>query len=94
MANQKPLVNPIMGNDTVLGYELHKSLGLKVGDKVKFMDHEFTISKTHRQRGSKDDITAWINLEVCQKLMNKEKRINSILASNVIVPVSIALVKL
>lgn len=77
---KKPLVNPIMGNDMVLGYELHKSLGLKVGDKVKFMGHEFTISKTHDQRGSKDDITAWINLEVSQKLLNKEKQINSILA--------------
>ena len=77
---KKPLVNPIMGNDMVLGYELHKSLGLKVGDQVKFMGHEFTISKTHHQRGSKDDITAWINLEVSQKLLNKEKQINSILA--------------
>ena len=30
--------------------------------------------------GTKDDITVWINLGVCQKLMNKEKQINSILA--------------
>ena len=38
---KKPLVNPIMGNDMVLGYELTQSLGLKVGDKVKFMGQEF-----------------------------------------------------
>jgi ABC-type lipoprotein release transport system permease subunit len=77
---KKPLVNPILGNDMVLGYELHKSLGLKVGDKVQLMGREFNISKAHPQRGSKDDITVWINLEICQQLLNKEKQINSILA--------------
>ena len=77
---KKPLVNPILGNDMVAGYELHKSQGLKVGDKVKFMGQEFNISKAHPQRGSKDDITVWINLEICQKLLNKERQINSILA--------------
>ena len=77
---KKPLVNPVAENDMVLGYELHKSLGLKVGDKVTFMGREFNVSKAHPQRGTKDDITAWINLGVCQQLLNKEKRINSILA--------------
>lgn len=77
---KKPLVNPVAENDMVLGYELHKSLGLKVGDKATFMGREFTVSKIHRQRGSKDDITAWINLGVCQQLLGMEKRINSILA--------------
>ncbi|MDD7987316.1 FtsX-like permease family protein [Lentisphaera marina] len=77
---KKPLVNPVAENDMVLGYELHTSLGLKPGDKVKFMGREFNVSKTHRQRGTKDDITVWINLGVCQQLLNKEKRINSILA--------------
>jgi hypothetical protein len=44
------------------------------------MGHEFKVSKTHRQRGTKDDITIWINLDVCQQLLGMDNRINSILA--------------
>jgi hypothetical protein len=75
-----PLVDPIAREEMVVGYDLNQSLGLKVGDRVVFMGHEFKVSKTHRQRGTKDDITIWINLDVCQQLLGMDNRINSILA--------------
>lgn len=64
----------------VLGYELHQSLGLNVGDSVKLLGEEFTIHKCHEHRGSKDDITAWINLRQGQELLDKKGRINAIVA--------------
>lgn len=75
-----PLVQPVPEGTIVLGYELHQSLGLNVGDSVKLLGEEFTIHKCHEHRGSKDDITAWINLRQGQELLDKKGRINAIVA--------------
>ncbi|HLU49239.1 MAG TPA: ABC transporter permease, partial [Planctomycetota bacterium] len=64
----------------VIGYELHHLLGLDVGDKTTLLGREFTIEKVHPQRGTKDDITAWIHLEEAQELLERKGLINSILA--------------
>jgi len=77
---RKPLVQPVPPGAIVLGYALHQSLGLKVGDEVCLMDKELTVHKCHEQRGSRDDITAWISLGEAQKLLNREGFINAILA--------------
>ncbi len=77
---KKPMVQPVPDGTIVLGYELHNSLGLKTGDKATFMGREFTVSRCHEQRGSKDDITAWIPLQDAQELLQEPHRINAILA--------------
>lgn len=77
---KKPLVQPAPPGKIVLGYELHRSLQLAVGDKVQLMGRPFTVHKCHEQRGSKDDITAWISLREAQELLDKAGRINAILA--------------
>jgi putative ABC transport system permease protein len=64
----------------IMGYELHKSLGLNKGDKTELMNRTFTISKCNETRGNIDDITIWINLEESQELLNKQGEINAILA--------------
>jgi ABC-type lipoprotein release transport system permease subunit len=64
----------------VLGYGLHQSLGLQVDDKVKLLGREFTVHKCYKERGNKDDFTAWIHLRAAQELLNKEGMINAILA--------------
>jgi ABC-type lipoprotein release transport system permease subunit len=64
----------------VLGYELHQGLKLKVGDKVKLMDREFTVHKLQPQRGDKDDITVFINLKEAQEMLDKRGLINAMLA--------------
>jgi len=77
---RKPLVQPVPEGTIVLGYGLHHSLGLQVGNKVKLLGREFTVHKCYEERGSKDDFTAWIHLRQAQELLDKEGLINAILA--------------
>ncbi|MCH7556578.1 MAG: FtsX-like permease family protein [Planctomycetes bacterium] len=76
----KPLVQPVPPGTISLGHELHRSMDLKVGEKVKLMGKEFTIHACHKERGNKDDITAWIYLAEAQELLDKQGLINAILA--------------
>jgi len=76
----KPMVQPVPPGTISLGYELHRSLGLKAGEKVKLMGKEFTVHACHEERGNKDDITAWIYLVEAQGLLDKKDLINAILA--------------
>ncbi len=76
----KPLVQPVPPGTISLGYELHRSLGIKVGDTVELMGRKFTVHACHEERGNKDDITAWIYLAEAQELLDKPAQINAILA--------------
>ncbi|MCX7045914.1 MAG: FtsX-like permease family protein [Candidatus Sumerlaeota bacterium] len=76
----KPMVQPVPPGTIVLGYELQQDLGFKVGDKLKLMEREFTVHQCYPQRGTKDDVTAWINLAEAQEMLNKKGQINAILA--------------
>jgi len=75
-----PIIQPVPKDSIVLGHELHESLGLEVGDTVTLMGKKFTVHRCHEERGNKDDITAWIELEQAQELLDKRGRINAILA--------------
>lgn len=79
-SEKSPLLHPVEKGSLVLGYELHNSLAIAEGDTVSFMGREFTVAKTHPERGSKDDITIWMNLAECQDLLGKQGRINAIQA--------------
>jgi len=77
---KKPLLEVVPSDSVVLGYELHRSLKLKVGDKITLQGHEFIVSKLHPERGNKDDISLWIPLATAQAIFNEPGRINAILA--------------
>jgi putative ABC transport system permease protein len=77
---QKPLLQPAPPGAVVLGYELHRSLNIKAGDSISLLGKPFTVKECYRERGNKDDITAWINLKDAQTLLKKEGQINAILA--------------
>jgi hypothetical protein len=77
---KKPLIDPVPEGKLVVGYELHQSLGLNPGDTVKLMGREFAVQKCHKERGTVDDITLWMNLGECQQILNQKGRINAILA--------------
>ncbi len=77
---RNPLVQPVPLGTIVLGYGLHQSLGLEVGNKVKLLGREFTVHRCYEERGSEDDFTAWIYLRQAQELLDKEGLINAILA--------------
>ncbi len=77
---KKPLIDLVPSGKIVVGYELHKSLGLKSGDTVPILGKDFTVQKGHPERGTVDDITIWMNLAQCQELLGQQGRINAILA--------------
>ncbi len=80
------MFQPVPPRSMVVGYRLHESLKLNVGDRVTLLGTEFTVSKLHEERGDKDDITVWINLAEAQRLLKQaglipeERVINEILA--------------
>ncbi|MCX6874420.1 MAG: hypothetical protein NTW21_11535 [Verrucomicrobia bacterium] len=76
----EPLIDPVQRGRIVLGAELHQSLGFKVGDRLTLLGREFTVAKCHPERGSKDDITAWLNLRDAQDLLGQPGLINEIQA--------------
>ncbi|MBI2441433.1 MAG: hypothetical protein HYV35_08695 [Lentisphaerae bacterium] len=77
---KQSMSQPVPPGGIVLGYELHRDRGLKLGDQVSLLGRQFTVQRLHDERGNKDDITAWIELSVAQDLLNKKGRINAILA--------------
>lgn len=79
-APKEPILVAVPPGTMVVGYELHRSLNLAVGDQVKLLGRGFTVSKCNSERGNKDDITVWIDLKEAQALLNKKGKINGILA--------------
>ena len=75
---KKPIIAVVPSGGIVLGYELWDSLNLKVGNEVTLLGETFKVSECHPQRGTKDDITAWINLKTAQHLLGRENQINEI----------------
>ena len=74
------LLDPVLPGHVVVGYELHRSLKLAVGDKIELCKRPLTVSALQPQRGNQDDITLWINLREAQQILGKEGRINAIQA--------------
>jgi putative ABC transport system permease protein len=80
LSPKEPMVQPVPDGTIILGHELHKSLNIKVNDKIDLMGRTFTVKNCYQERGTKDDITAWISLKDAQTLLKKEGLINAILA--------------
>lgn len=80
VAPKEPIQTAVPPGTMVVGYELHRSLGLSKGDEVELLDRSFTVGTLNEERGSKDDITIWIDLDEAQELLKKEGLINGILA--------------
>ncbi len=79
-APKEPMMDAVPKGSMIIGYELHKSLGLQEGDETRLLNRNFKILKCNEERGNIDDITIWINLGESQELLNKEGQINAILA--------------
>ncbi len=77
---KKPMVQPVPEGTIVLGYQLHRSLSLVEGQSVRLMGREFEVHRCHEERGTQDDMTAWIPLREAQEMLGKEGQINAILA--------------
>lgn len=77
---KKPLLDAVPPGSVVVGHELAQSLKLSKGDEITLLGREFTVTTTYEERGSKDDITLWIDLKEAQELLGKTGQINAILA--------------
>jgi ABC-type lipoprotein release transport system permease subunit len=74
------MLQPAPPGTIILGYELHRSLNVKVNDRITLMGKAFKVKTCYQERGNKDDITAWIDLKEAQDLLRKKGQINAILA--------------
>ncbi len=79
-APKQPIIYPVPPGTVILGYQLHKSLGIAEGDTLTLHGKQFKAHKCYPERGTKDDITIWLNLEEAQALLGREGQINEILA--------------
>lgn len=77
---KKPLLPAIPKGKAMLGHDLHRSLQVKVGDTIQLQGRTFTVSECRPEKGTKDDISVWINLAEAQELLELPGRINAILA--------------
>jgi len=77
---KEPMLIAVPKGTMVLGYELHQSMNLKQGDKVPLFGRSFTVQQCNEERGTKDDISIWIDLKQAQEILNRPDQINAILA--------------
>lgn len=79
-SNDRIFVESVPAGKVILGYEVHQGLEIKVGQKLALAGRQFTVYKCCSQRGTKDDMTIWLNLPDAQELLDKRGMINEILA--------------
>ena len=77
---KKPLLDRVPSGKVVLGYRLHQPRKLKPGSKIVINGREFEVAKCHAERGTVDDITAWVNLVEAQQMLGMQNLVNAILA--------------
>ncbi|MGE3807697.1 MAG: ABC transporter permease, partial [Gemmataceae bacterium] len=77
---KKPFLDLVPRGNIIMGSQLARKLDKQKGSSVKLLGHEFTIAKIHEPRGTKDDITVWVNLAEAQEMFGQTGRINAILA--------------
>ena len=77
---KKPILRPVERGQIVVGHGLGDMLKLKAGDRVKFKGADLTVARVFPRRGTREDFTAWVDLALAQKLLDKEGLINAIWA--------------
>ncbi|MBW7998026.1 MAG: FtsX-like permease family protein [Candidatus Glassbacteria bacterium] len=80
LAPKEPIRVAVARGKVVVGYELARSLKLRENDEVLLLGERFTVGAIHAERGTRDDITLWIDLETAQRMLGLQGRINAILA--------------
>ena len=77
---KKPLLKLVPEGKVVLGFRLHEPRKLKPGSKIVINGRELEVAKCHAERGTVDDVTAWVNLEEAQQMLGMQNLVNAILA--------------
>jgi hypothetical protein len=77
---EKPLEDPVPADAINVGALRARQLGLKEGSQVEFHGHPLRVQRIYPPRGTKDDITVWIDLALAQQILGLPDRINLIQA--------------
>ena len=77
---KKPLSEPVPDGVIHVGHLLARDLGLTADAAIQLRGREFTVGKVYDKRGTKDDITAWIDLKAAQDMLELPGKVNMIQA--------------
>ena len=77
---KKPLAKAIPAGTMNLGAELAKQIGLQAGDDVELHGHALKVNQVDAPRGSVDDITVYVTLDLAQAILDLPGRITLIQA--------------
>jgi len=77
---KEPILVAVPRGSAVVGFEIASSIGLEAGDEIQILGRKFIVEKCNGERGSKDDITIWIDLQQAQEMLDEPDKINAILA--------------
>jgi putative ABC transport system permease protein len=77
---KEPILIAVPKDHAIIGHELASSLELSNGDIITLLGRKFKVEQINEERGSKDDITIWIDLDQAQVLLDKPDKVNAILA--------------
>ncbi len=77
-APKPPLIQRVQPGTAVLGYRL--GIGRAEDESVEILGREFRIARIQSEKGNRDDVTILVALPDAQSLLNKEGKINQILA--------------
>ena len=77
---KEPIMVAVPKGTAIVGYELATSLNINAGDVIRIMGRTFKVGECNKERGTKDDITIWIDLAEAHELLGKSEQINAILA--------------
>jgi hypothetical protein len=79
-APKQAIQDPVRPGEAILGHELARVTGLEPNDTLSFRGRDFRVREVYPERGSKDDITLWMNLAEAQEMLELEGKINAIMA--------------
>lgn len=79
-AEKRHLFEQIPADATLLGAAIAEDLELSEGDRLSVLGRRFTVSRIQPPKGTLDDYRIWIDLGVCQELLQRRGQVNAILA--------------
>ena len=77
---KKPLTEPVPPGTANVGSILAAELGIEPNGDMVINGHQFKVGKIYPPRGSKDDITVWVDLGAAQQMLDLAGQINIIQA--------------
>jgi len=78
--DKEPMGLNIRPGEAYLGYELWRGFDLRVGDKIEIEGRPFTVARTQKERGGKQDIEISLNLADAQRVLGMPERVSQIMA--------------